>query len=130
PPVAETTAIHPEGAPLSSPSTRPHSAPLQPNEVSGTRRCASAKPIRQSPLLPRPRLLMSQEIVADRASSQHLEGMNHLAALQRENRGGESCIVLNIAAVSNDRRQLVLEPPNGLLVYEQAENAPGKTGNR
>jgi hypothetical protein len=51
---------------------------------------------------------MSQEIVADRASSQHLEGMNHLAALQRENRGGESCIIPDVAAVTDDGRQSVL----------------------
>ena len=71
------------------------------------RRCALAKPIRPSPLLSRPHLLMSQEIVADRASSQHLEGMNHLAALQRENRGGESCIIPDVAAVSDDGRQSI-----------------------
>ncbi|MEO7142785.1 MAG: hypothetical protein ABI165_04710 [Bryobacteraceae bacterium] len=56
---------------------------------------------------------MSQEIVADRASSQHLEGMNHLAALQRVNRGSESCIIPDVAAVSDDRRQSVLESPTG-----------------
>ena len=56
--------------------------------------------------------------------------MNHLAALQREKRGGESRIVLDVAAVSHDRRQPVLQLLNGLLVHEQAENAPGKAGNR
>jgi hypothetical protein len=50
---------------------------------------------------------MSQEIVADRASSQHLEGMNHLAALHREDRGGESCIIPDVAAVTDDGRQSV-----------------------
>src|SRR6266852_9461352 len=107
-PVAGTVANHPEGAPRCSPSTRLRSAPPQTNEVSGRRRCASAKPIRSSPLLPRPHLLTSQGIVADRFSSQHLEGMNHLAALQRENRGGESCIIPDVAAVFDDGRQSVL----------------------
>jgi hypothetical protein len=51
---------------------------------------------------------MSQEIVADRASSQHLEGMNHLAALQREKRCGESRIVRDVAAVTDDGCQSVL----------------------
>jgi hypothetical protein len=73
---------------------------------------------------------MNQEIVADRASSQHLEGMNHLAALQREKRSGKGRIVPDIATVSDDRRQSVLELPNRFLVHEQTENAPGDTGNR
>lgn len=61
-----------------------------------------------SPLRSRPRLLTSQGIVADRVSSQHLERMNHLATLQRENRSGESCIIPDVAAVSDDGRQSVL----------------------
>ena len=56
--------------------------------------------------------------------------MDHLAAPQREKRGGESCIIPYVAAVSHDRRQPVLELLNGLLVYEQAENAPRKAGSR
>jgi hypothetical protein len=51
---------------------------------------------------------MSQETVSDRTSSQHLEGMNHLAALQRENRGSESCVIPDVAAVTDDGRQSVL----------------------
>ena len=50
------------------------------------------------------RLPRSQRNVVDRASSQYHEWMNHLAAFQRENRGGESCIVAYFAAVSYDRR--------------------------
>src|SRR5450432_979854 len=122
--------IHPEEAPRSSASTRPRSALLLTNEVSSTTRSASAKPIPPLSPLSRPHLLMSQGIVADRVSSQHLKGMNHLAALQRENRSGEGRIVPDIATVSEDRRQPVLKPPNGFLVHEQTENAPGKTGNR
>ncbi len=78
--------------------------------------------------LSRPYPLKSQGIVADRASSQHHERMNHLAALECEERGGESGIVPDVAAVSHDRCQSVLERLNGLLVHEQAENAPGKAG--
>jgi len=104
-PAAETTAIHPEGAPLSLEYSAAFSTATA-ERVFGTRRCASANPFGVTPAA-RPRLLMSQEIVADRVSSQHLERMNHLAALQRENRGGESCIIPDVAAVSDDGRQIV-----------------------
>ena len=57
----------------------------------------------QRPQLPR-RLPRSQRNVVDRASSQYHEWMNHLAAFQREKRGGETCIVADFATVSHDRR--------------------------
>ena len=43
--------------------------------------------------------------------------MNHLAALQGEKPGGECGIVADVAAVSHDRCQPVLQRLNGLLVH-------------
>ena len=56
--------------------------------------------------------------------------MNHLSTLERQDGGGESRIVANVVAVSDERRQLGLEIIDRLLIYEQAENASGETLHR
>ena len=56
--------------------------------------------------------------------------MNHLSASQRQNRGGESRIVPNVAAVSDKRRQSGLEMVDRLLIHEQGEDAPGEALHR
>jgi len=58
------------------------------------------------------------------------EPMNHLSTLECQDRGGESSIVSNIVAVSDERCQSGLEMLDRLLVHEQAENAPAEALDR
>src|SRR5579863_5821044 len=99
------------------------------SEVSCRIPSASAKATLSPCQLLQPLLLLSREIVVGQASSQHHERMNHLAALECQNRSSEGGIVQDVAAISNDRRQPVLEPINMLVEDEQAENAPSEARN-
>src|ERR1035438_1947735 len=91
---------------------------------------ASATTNRPPRLLSQPCPPPSRGSVADPHSSQHLEGMNHLSTLECQDRGGESGIVPNAAAVSDERSQLGLELLDRFFIHEQAENAPGETLHR
>src|ERR1035438_3916135 len=84
----------------------------------------SATTNRPPRLLSQPCPQPSRGSVADPHSSQHLEGMNHLSALECQDGGGESGIVSNVMAVSDERCQSSLEMLDRLLINEQAENAP------
>jgi len=52
--------------------------------------------------------------------------VNHLAALERQERGRQSGRVLNPAVCTQPRRERFLELLDWLLLYEKAENAPGQ----
>src|SRR5580692_5633325 len=91
---------------------------------------ASARTSRPLRLLSQPCPPPSRRSVADQCSSEHHERMNHLSASQRQNRGGESRIVPNVAAVSDKRRQSGLEMVDRFLIRKQTENRPGQTLHR
>src|SRR5580698_1120406 len=87
---------------------------------------ASAKTSPQPHPLSLPYPPPSRRSVADQYSSEHHERMNHLSASQGQNCSGESGIVVNVTAVSDERCQSGFEIVDRLLIREQGEDAPGE----